>query len=81
MNELNTAISAAACNTRYNIHDESVDFTVPDAQFGDYATNVALKIQKNKRVRIHAKLPKIKTELEAQKPEWLKKYSCCWPGF
>ncbi len=80
MNELNTAILQLLA-TRYNIHDEPVDFAIPDAQFGDYATNIALKISKQAGKNPREIAEDIKTELEAQKPEWLKSIAVAGPGF
>lgn len=80
MNELNTAISNLLA-TRYDIHDERVEFTIPDAQFGDYATNIALKISKKAGKNPREIAEEIKAELEAQKADWLQAITVAGPGF
>lgn len=79
MNKLQDAVSAA-CESLYGLRPE-VELTRPEEQFGDFATNVALKLAKdlgqNPRAIAEALAVKIRENCE----NFVKSVSVAGPGF
>lgn len=80
MNELTLGLTTAIADL-FDVHDGTVDITIPESQFGDFATNIALKLSKRLQANPQDIAAKIKDSLQAQNFEWLADISIAAPGF
>lgn len=80
MDQLQNTLSATV-NGLFNITDAKIELTVPEAQFGDYSSNVALRLSKILGKNPRDVATEIKDTLLQDNHEWLKGVEIAGPGF
>jgi arginyl-tRNA synthetase len=79
MDFVKTTIGAIAKQLFADTSD--IDVTRPEPQFGDYTTNVAMKLAKKLGKNPREVANQFIAKLESDKPEWLGKAEVAGPGF
>ena len=72
--------TSEAIKAVFNIEVE-IEFTRPDTGFGDWATNVAMKLAGQLKQNPREIAAKLSEYLNNNKPQWLKEVSVAGPGF
>ncbi len=60
---------------------DAIEVARPEPQFGDYTTNVAMKLAKKLGKNPREVAAQVVASLEAEKPDWLAKAEVAGPGF
>lgn len=80
MSDLQNAITGAV-HTLFGVGDAVPELSFPDQQFGDFSTNVALRLSKQLGKNPREIAQAIADEVQAQKYEWLASTTVAGPGF
>lgn len=80
MNQISDALQAAIGQS-FEVDDVFVELSRPEPQFGDYSTNIAMKLAKKLGKNPREVAEQICTSINDQKYDWLVKTEVAGPGF